>query len=324
MKNRLCRLLGIEIPIVQGAMQWLSVPELAAEVSNAGGLGIITAATFPEEGELARQIRRMKQMTDKPFAVNISLLPGRANTEKANAYIDAVIAEGAPIVETSGRNPEDLIDRLKSNGIVVMHKVPSVRFAQKAEQIGVDAVTVVSYESGGHPGMGEATSMIQIRKAAGELRIPLIAGGGITDGAAMAAALALGADGVVMGTRFIASLECPIHPAFKQLIVDSSENDTVLIMRSIKNVLRARENATTRAVLEMEKNKAPLEELLTRVGGAITRTCYQAGDTEGCAFPIGQSAGLISDIEPAGAIVRRTMREAQEVLRSLSAGCAPT
>ena len=163
MKNRICELLGIDVPIVQGAMQWLAVPELAAAVSNAGGLGIISAATFPGEGELAAQIRKMKTLTSRPFAVNISLLPGRANTEKAMAYIDAVVSEGVPIVETSGRSPEDLVGPLKAAGIKIIHKAPSVKFAKKAEGIGVDAVTVISFESGGHPGMGDATTMIQIQ-----------------------------------------------------------------------------------------------------------------------------------------------------------------
>lgn len=319
MKNRICELLGIDVPIVQGAMQWLAVPELAAAVSNAGGLGIISAATFPGEGELAAQIRKMKTLTSRPFAVNISLLPGRANTEKAMAYIDAVVSEGVPIVETSGRSPEDLVGPLKAAGIKIIHKAPSVKFAKKAEGIGVDAVTVISFESGGHPGMGDATTMIQIRRAAQELHIPILAGGGIADGAGMAAAMALGADGVVMGTRFIAAKECPIHPAFQQLLLDGTENDTLMVMRSIKNVLRARDNPSSRKLLEMENNGATLEDILTLAAGKITHTCYQNGDTDHCVFPVGEAMGLIHEVKGAKEIVEETMREAEATLDRLTA-----
>ena len=189
MSNRLCELLGIEKPIIQGAMQWLARPGLAAAVSEAGGLGIITAATFPTGSELAEAIRETRRLTCKPFAVNISLLPSLAGKEKIGEYMEVILAEKPPVVETAGRSPEEYLHRLRDAGLKVIHKAPSVRFARKAEQLGVDAVTIVGYECGGHPGNGGGTSMVQIARAARELTVPLIAGGGIADGAGLAAAL---------------------------------------------------------------------------------------------------------------------------------------
>ena len=319
MKNRLCHLLDIQYPIIQGAMQWLSVPELASAVSNAGGLGIITAATYSSKDALIQAIRRMKELTGKPFAVNVSLLAKPTPADRSREYIEAILEEKVSIVETSGRNPEEFIGELKSAGIKVMHKVPSVRFAKKAEQIGVDAITIVSYECGGHPGMGEATSMVQIRKAAMELSVPIIAGGGIADGNGLAAALALGADGVVMGTRFIASEECLIHAKFKDVVLTSSENDTVMIQRSIRNAIRTKSNATTDKVLKLEAGGATLSELLNLTAGVIAKQCYQTGDTEGCVFPIGQSTGLVNEIKPVKDIVTDTMESARRILSNLNA-----
>lgn len=303
MGNRICDLFGIKYPIVQGAMQWLSVPELAAAVSNAGGLGTITSATYPSKEALAAEIRRMKTMTDKPFSVNVSLFPSPSAKEKTKEYIEAILEEGAPVVETSGRSPEEFVPVFKAAGIKLMHKVPGVKYAKKAESIGVDAVTIVGYECGGHPGMADATSMILIPKASQTLSIPLIAGGGIVDARSFVAALALGADAVVMGTRFIASKECLIHSNFKELVLNGNENDTVIIQRSIKNAMRTIKNPASAKVLEMEEKGATLEELMTVIAGKITRECYKSGDTEGCTFPIGQGMGLIDKIKPVKEII---------------------
>lgn len=245
-------------------------------------------------------------------------MPKSSPNERSSEYFEAVINEKVSIVETSGRSPEEFIDKLKVAGVKVMHKVPAVRFAKKAEQIGVDAITIVSYECGGHPGMGEATSMVQIRKAAMEVSVPIIAGGGIVDGNGLAAALALGADGVVMGTRFIATEECLIHANFKNIVLNSSENDTVIIQRSIRNAIRAKINVTTEKVLQLEARGATLSELLTLTAGAIAKTCYQTGETEGCVFPIGQSAGLINEIKPVKDIIRDTVQGAGRVLQNLN------
>ncbi|MPN02656.1 Nitronate monooxygenase [bioreactor metagenome] len=230
--------------------------------------------------------------------------------------MDAILAEKPSIVETSGQSPKDYLPRLRGEGLKVMHKVPSVRFARKAQELGVDAVTVVGYECGGHPGNGEGTSMVQIRRAAQVLSIPLIAGGGIADGAGLAAALSLGADGVVMGTRFIAARECVIHPAFQQALCAASEEDTVLVQRSIGTPLRVWKNAAAQRVLEMEAKGASLDQLLTVISGALTKVAYEKGDVQGCAFPVGQCAGLIDSVIPAGQIIRDTVTQARELLDS--------
>lgn len=318
MKNRLCKLLGIQYPIIQGAMQWLARPGLAAAVSEAGGLGILTAATFPTGGELAAAIRQVRGRTGKPFAVNISLLPSIAGKEKIDEYMEAVLAERPPVVETAGKSPEEYLPRLKAAGLTVIHKAPSVRFARKAVTLGVDAVTIVGYECGGHPGGGEGTSMVQIAKAARELPLPLIAGGGIADGAGLAAALCLGADGVVMGTRFIASRECVIHPAFQQALCAANEEDTVIVQRSIKTPLRTLRNEAAIKVLELEARGASMEELLTVISGSLTKAAYENGDVQGCAFPMGQCAGLIDEVLPVAEIVRKTVEQAQEILGAVS------
>lgn len=314
MSNRICKLLGIKYPIIQGAMQWLSVPQLAAAVSKAGGLGCITAATFNSKEDLGAAIRDIRQMTDKPFVVNISLLSHVIGKQKINELMEVILEEKPPVVETAGSTPEEYLPRLKAAGICVIHKVPAVRFAKKAESLGVDAVTVVGNESGGHPGLGDTTSMVLIPKAARTLSIPLIAGGGIADGAGLAAALSLGADGVVMGTRFMASEECPLHPAFQQVICDCNEEDTMLIQHSIKRPLRVWNNATAQRAAQMEAEGVEVGELMTVIGGNITKRCYQTGEVQNCAFPLGQCAGLVYNVMSVRDILEETMRDADRIL----------
>ena len=319
MKNRLCDLLKIKYPILQGAMQWLSLPELASAVSRAGGLGIITASSYEDGPDLLKAIQKVRELTDRPFAVNISLFPKPSEREKTGEYLEAVIEGGVPVVETSGRNPEEIVPVLKKAGIVALHKAPALSYALKAQKLGVDAVTVVGRECGGHPGESEVGSLVKIARAAGELSIPLIAGGGVADGRGLAVALCLGADGVVMGTRFLASTECLIHPNFKRVVVDSDEGSTVLIQQSIRNTLRAYANQAAGKVLEMEKAGAGLEQLMTVISGQIARHCYQEGDTEGCVFSMGQSAGLVREVKPVEEIIEECVREAAEVLQAKTA-----
>lgn len=295
-------------------MQWLSLPELAATVSEAGGLGIITAASFSSGEEFAEAIRRTRKVTSKPFAVNISLLPSLAGKGKINEYLDIVLSEKPPVVETSGQNPEKYIACLKLAGIRTIHKVPSVRFAKKAEELSAAAVTVVGVECGGHPGNTDTASMVQIARAARELSVPVIAGGGIADGAGLASAFCLGADGAVMGTRFIASEECVIHPAFQKVLCKAGEEDTVLIQKSIKMPLRVWKNSAAKKVLCMEAEGEPFEKLLTIINGTQTRDVYKTGDAENCAFPMGQCAGLIHGISPVRDIIRNTFEEAVRIL----------
>ncbi|MGB9802285.1 NAD(P)H-dependent flavin oxidoreductase [Desulfofundulus sp.] len=317
MKTRITELLGIKYPIIQGGMQWLSRAELAAAVSNAGGLGVITAATHETKQDLVREIRKTRELTDKPFGVNISMLPEVGPKDKTPAYIEAVIEEKVPVVETSGRSPEEFVPFLKQAGIKLLHKVPAVRFAQKAERIGADAVIIVGFECGGHPGMDDVTTLILVPKAVDSVSIPVIAGGGIADARGFVAALALGAEGVVMGTRFIATKECPAHPKFKEWMVQARETDTTIIQRSIRNAARVIKNSAAEKVLEMETRGASLEELLTVISGRVGRRALFEGDIEGGTFAMGQCVGLINEIKTVKEVIEEIVGSAEAVLTRL-------
>ncbi|WP_027718191.1 NAD(P)H-dependent flavin oxidoreductase [Desulfovirgula thermocuniculi] len=317
MKTRVTELLGIKYPIIQGGMQWLSRAEFAAAVSNAGGLGIITAATHPGKKELVEEIRKTRALTDKPFGVNISMLPEVGPGDKTMEYVEAVIEERVPVVETSGRSPEEFVPLLKKAGIKLLHKVPAVRYAKKAERIGADAVIIVGFECGGHPGMDDVTTMILTPKTVDSVSIPVIAGGGIADARGFVAALAMGAEGVVMGTRFVATTESLAHPKFKEWIVKAQETDTVIIQRSIRNAARVMKNAAAAKVLEMEARGASLEELLTVISGRVGRRALFEGDLEGGTFAIGQCVGLINEIKPVREVIEEIVHGAQEILSRL-------
>lgn len=296
MKTRLTELLGIEYPIIQGGMQWIATAEFAAAVSNAGGLGIINATRFQTKEDLMEEIALARSLTDKPFAVNISMLPKRGVADNTDLYFEAVTEAKVEVVETSGRNPGEYIKMCHHHGIKVIHKVPAVRYAKTVQREGVDAVTIVGFECAGHPGMDDVSTFALIPQAADSLTIPFAAGGGIADARGFMAALALGADGVVMGTRFVATEECPIHPNFKQRLLDTPEYGTMLVQRSLRNANRVCKNETAAKTLAMEEAGATLQELLTVISGKIQRQCYQTGDTEGCLFPIGQVSGIIHEI----------------------------
>lgn len=311
-KTRITELLGIKYPIVAGGMQWLSRAELAAAVSDAGGLGTITAATHGSKEELVAEIRKTRELTDKPFGVNISMLPDTDPGDMTPRFMEAVIEEKVPVVETSGRSPEQFIPALKQAGVKIIHKVPAVRYALKAQRIGVDAVTIVGFECGGHPGMDDVTTFVMIPKAARLLSIPVLAGGGVGDARGFLAALAMGAEGVVMATRFVATRECIAHPIFKEWIVKASETDTMVILRSIKNPLRAIKNSASLKVSEMESRGATLEELLTVIGGKVGRKALFEGDLENCTFSLGQCIGNIESV--------LSVREVIEELVSGAAG----
>lgn len=317
MKTRITELLGIKYPVIQGGMQWLSRAELAAAVSNAGGLGIITAATQAGKEELVGEIRKTRSLTDKPFGVNISMLPEIGPRDKTVQYFEAVLEENVPVVETSGRSPEEFVPHLKKAGIKLIHKVPAVRFAQKAERVGADAVTVVGFECGGHPGMDDVTTLILAPKAAGSLSIPVIAGGGIADARGLVAALALGAEAVVMGTRFVATTECLAHQNIKEWIVGAREIDTVMIQRSIRNAARVMRNAAAEKVLEMEARGAGLEELLTVISGQVGRKALFNGDIQGGTFAVGQCVGLINEIKPIKDVIEEMVNGAEAILSRL-------
>lgn len=315
-KNRICALLNIEYPILCGGMQWLSRAELVAAVSNGGGLGFLSATTFPDKAALVEEIRRTQRLTDKPFGVNISMLPGKSAAERAGAYMEAVVETGVPVVETSGRSPGEFVELLHSHGIKLIHKVPAVRYAKKAEEVGADAVTVVGFECGGHPGLDDVPGLVLIPQAAKALHIPLLAGGGIADARGYLAARMLGADGVVMGTRFLLSEECGIHPQFRERLLHTDETGTKVIQYSIRNPIRALHNRAADQVAEMERQRAGLEQLLTVTNGQNGRRCWMEGDTENGIQAVGQCVGLIHDVKPAGEIIREIVSGAEELAAS--------
>lgn len=316
-RTRMTELLGIQVPVMQGGMQNLAVPELAAAVSNAGGLGTINAASYANLDDFRQAIRRVKELTDKPFCVNISMLPFVSAGDRTEDSFKVAIEEEVPVVETSGRNPEPYVPLLKAHGVKLIHKAPTVKHAKKAQQIGADLVSVVGVEGAGHPSMDEVSSLVLAEKAARELDIPVLACGGFADGRGLAAALALGVEGIVMGTRFAASSECILHERYKEWMVQARENNTVLIQRSIRNMVRTMDNAAARQVQEMEAQGATLEQLMPVISGKRGFAAQQAGDLDGGLFSIGQSVGLISEILPAGEIIRRTNEEAVKTLTNL-------
>ncbi len=318
MKTRITELLKIEYPIMQAGLQHLGTPELASAVSNAGGLGTINATIYPSIDEFRNAIRKVRSLTTKPFCVNISMLPKVSNGDLTPEYFKTAVEEGVEIVETAGRSPEEYVPLLKSAGIKLIHKVPAVKFAKKAENIGADVVTIVGIECGGHPGMDEISTMILGNKVAKTVSVPVFIGGGIADGYGMVAALALGGEGVIMGTRFVATEECIIHPNFKKWIVSASENDTILIQRSIKNMVRAAKNEAAINCMEMENKGAGLNELLGIISGKRGRECQMQGDLEGGILSAGQAIGLITEIKSAKQVIDDTMREAETVINRLN------
>ena len=315
-KTRVTELFGIEYPIIQGAMHLLSFAELASAVSNAGGLGIIAAGSFPTAEEFRQEIRKMKNLTDKPFAVNITLLPTRRPVIWEE-YIYAAIEEGVSIIETSGRSPKPYLEWLKAAKVKVMHKIARIRNAKTVERLGIDAVTIVGTEAGGHPGMDDVTTLALIPKAVNSVNIPVIAGGGFYDGRGLVAALALGADGVLMGTRFMTSQECPIHPKIKELMLKTREMDTMMIERSIQNAARVIKTDFSSRVLEMEKQGATLEELLPFITGDRIKKAYDSGDFNDAIIYCGQVVGSINEILSVKEIMDGIISEAELVMGRL-------
>jgi len=303
-------MLGIEYPIIQGAMLWLSRAELVAAVSNAGGLGIIAALTFPTAKELREEIKKTKSMTDKPFAINITLLP-TIRPINYEEYIDVAIEEGVKIIETAGRSPEPYMKRLKNAGVKVMHKVARVKDAKTAERVGVDAITIIGFEAAGHPGMDDVTSLVLIPISVDAVSIPVIAGGGIADARGFVAALSLGAEGVLMGTRFMASKECALHPEIVQWLLQAGETDTLIIERSIKNAARVMKTDFAQRVLEMEEKGATMEELLPMISGDRSKRSYISGDVNDATIACGQVVGLIHDLPTVRESIEDIINEAR-------------
>ena len=313
-KTKITEALGIEYPIIQGGMMWISKAELVSAVSNAGGLGIITALSFDKPEKLAEEIDRCKKMTDKPFGVNITFLP-TLRPVNYDAYIDVIIEKGIRIMETAGRNPEPYMKKLKDAGIKVIHKCTSVRHAKKAEAIGCDFVSIDGFECAGHPGEDDVTSLILIPRAVDELNIPVIASGGFGDARGFLAALSLGAEGVNMGTRFVATKEAPVHENIKKKLVEAKETDTILVERSLKNTLRALKNKHALKIKEMEENGATLEELAPLLSGLRGLKALQTGELDDALFACGQVVGLINDIPTVKEVIDSIISGAEKILK---------
>jgi NADH:quinone reductase (non-electrogenic) len=321
MKTAITEMFGIEHPIIQGGMHYVGFAELAAAVSNAGGLGIITGLTQRSPEDLAKEIARCREMTDKPFGVNLTFLP-MVNTPDYPGYVKAIIDGGVKAVETAGNNPAKWLPALKEAGIKVIHKCTSVRHSLKAESIGCDAVSVDGFECGGHPGEDDIPNMILLPRAAEELKIPFVASGGMADGRSLVAAIALGAAGMNMGTRFIATKEAPVHQNVKDAIVAASELDTRLVMRPLRNTERVLTNAAVERLIVKEKElgaNLKFEDIIEEVAGVYPKIMTD-GTMDAGAWSCGMVAGLIHDIPTCKELIDRIMAEADDIIRKRMMG----
>ena len=317
MKTRITELFEIEHPIIQGGMHYVGFAEMASAVANAGGLGIITGLTQKTPDDLAKEIAKCHEMTDKPFGVNLTFLPGFEEPDYPG-YIEAIVKGGVKIVETAGRSPEAYMPDLKGAGIKVIHKCTSVRHSLKAEKIGCDAVSVDGFECGGHPGEDDIPNMILLPRAAEELSIPFVASGGMGNGQQLAAALSMGADGINMGTRFIATEEAPVHQNVKDALVAASELDTELIMRPLRNTERVLANGAVNKILEKEKalgDEIQITDIIEEVAGVYPKI-MQEGTMDAGAWSCGMVAGLIHDVPTCKDLVERIVSDAEEIIKS--------
>ena len=308
-------MLGIRYPIIQGGMAWVARAGLAAAVSNAGGLGIIGSITFNSGEELRSEIRKVKELTDKPFGVNITSYPA-ARPIPNDEFVEVVLDEAVPMVETSGNRPDKYMAAFKEYGVKVMHKVGAVRHAVSAEKIGCDAIFALGFEAAGHTLMDDVTLFNLVPRMADTIGVPVIASGGMSCGRHLVAALALGADGVMMGTRFMATKESPIPDSIKQALVGSRETDTAIILRSLRNQDRVLNGSVAQRVLEMEQRGAGLEELLTVIGGGTSESAILKGDLELGTMDCGQGVGLIHDVPSVSEVIENIIRDAETVLRT--------
>ena len=314
LKTRFTEMFGVQHPIVQGGMQWVGRAELVSAVANAGALGFITALTQPSPEALTREIARCRDLTDKPFGVNLTILPALKPPPYAE-YRQAIIEAGIGIVETAGYNPQEHIGELKKHGIKVIHKCTAVRHAVKAEKIGADAISIDGFECAGHPGEDDIPGLILIPAAADKVSIPMIASGGFGDGRGLAAALALGADGINMGTRFLATLEAPIHRRIKERIVANDERSTDLIFRTLHNTARVARNTVSQEVLAVErKGGASIDDIKHLVAGQRGRKVYEEGDPDLGIWSAGMVQGLIHDIPSCAELVARIVAEAEAII----------
>lgn len=317
-RTRVGELFGIRLPILAGGLHWLSTPDYVAAAAHAGILGFLSSASYPGGPALRDAIRRTRDLAEgKPWGVNVSMLPKLVEGDRALEVMDIIAAEGVRFVETSGRNPEPYLPTLKSAGVTVIHKAPSVRHALKAERAGVDAVAVVGAECGGHPGLDLVGTFVQAATAARRLSVPLVVGGGVGTGAHLVAALALGAEGVVVGTRFLVADEIWAHDAYKRRLLELDETATALVLQSLRDTRRVLANDTAATVAEMERAGASLAELMPRIAGIVGRGAYEDGDWRRGLLSVGQSVAFADRIEPLAAIVARLEAEAEAALDRL-------
>ena len=313
-KTRFTEMFGVKHPIVQGGMQWVGRAELASAVSNAGALGILTGLTQPTPEDLAKEIRRCREMTDQPFGVNLTILPTLV-PRPYGEYIDVICQSGVKIVETAGNNPKPFLPKFKEAGIKVIHKCTSVRHGISAEKAGVDAISMDGIECAGHPGEDDVPNLVLLPAAANVIKIPMLASGGFADARGLVAALALGCEGINMGTRFMATKEAPIHQNVKDKIVGSDERATSLIFRTLRNTSRVYGNSVAKKAIEMEAEGKKIEEIGPIVSGAKGRIVYETGDMEHGVWSAGTCMGLINDIPSCKELVERIVSEAEAMIR---------
>lgn len=317
LQTKMTEILGIKYPIQCGTMQGISTAELVAPVANAGGLCCIPSATFNTKEDFMAEVKKAKDMTDKPFGVNVGLFPAMVQTASAEERIDWVIEAGVKILETAGRSPAPYRKRIKDAGLIHIHKCARVRDAVKMDKEGIDIISVVGTECGGHPSMEEVTTLVLIPTVLDKITTPLIAGGGFADGKGLMAALSLGAAGVNFGTRFMATKECPIHPDFKQKLVDTPETDTLLVMKSLFNPSRVLKTPGSEKIIELESKGASLEELAPYISGRVSASGWKEGAFDKGMYPGGQVVGRINDIPTVAELIQRIIDQAMEVKKNL-------
>ena len=317
-KTKVTEMLGCKYPIIAGTMARISNPEFVAAASNAGACAVLASANYKSPDELRDAIKKTQSLTDQPFAVNINLFPALMPQDKLEDYVDATLSEGVKIIETSGHKaPEDLVPKFRDGGAIWIHKCAGVRYAIKGAALGADMVTVVGYENGGATGVLDIGTMVMTPSVVDALDVPVIAGGGVSDGRGVAAILALGAEGVIMGTRMMATKECPIHDDLKQAFIEATETDTCLALRSVQNTHRIWNNKAAQKVIELEAQGAALFQLIQAASGDKAEKMYREGDIDLGVVACGQGVGLIKDIPTVQELLDRIMVEAEEVISRL-------
>jgi len=317
-KTKITEILGCKYPIIAGTMARISNPEFVAAASNAGACAVLASANYTSPDELRNAIKKTQSLTDRPFAVNINLFPALMPQDKLVEYVDATLDEGVKIIETSGHKaPEHLVPKFKDGGVIWIHKCAGVRYAIKGASLGADMITVVGYENGGATGTLDIGTLVMTPSVVDALNVPVIAGGGISDGRGIAAVLALGAEGVIIGTRMMATQECPIHDNLKQAFLQAAETDTCLVMRSIKNTHRIWRNKAAQQIIDLEAQNATLQQIVKAASGQNAEKMYKEGDIDAGMVSCGQGVGLIKDIPTVKELLDRMMNEAEEVISKL-------